>query len=75
MHLPRLRVNHTDVVLGSVAEPAELPELLRHVADFYDDNPDVCESLFRAPAVRAVPPTVAHPFSGFAGNDNARYYC
>lgn len=27
-------------------EPAELPELLRHVADFYDDNPGACEKLF-----------------------------
>lgn len=42
-----LMVAGRSVPLGVIqAESAELPELLRHVADFYDDNPDSCEKLF-----------------------------
>lgn len=71
MIVPRLRVNYTEVVLGSIVEPAELPELLRHVADYYEHNPDACVQLCAAPAPNCVPGHVAQPF---AGNDNGRYY-
>lgn len=43
-----LRVGHNQRVLGQIFEPEDLPELLRHVADYYDDNPDDCAELFNA---------------------------
>jgi hypothetical protein len=39
-----------EVALGVVEDPGCLPELLRHVADYYDDNPTDCASLLAEPA-------------------------
>lgn len=45
-----LRVTgRSETPLGVVSEPADVPELLRHVADFYDDNPDECVELLNTP--------------------------
>lgn len=57
-----LNVAGKTVPLGAVhVEPGELPELLRHVADYYDDNPDVCAQLFALPA-GSKPPYLGSPF-------------
>jgi hypothetical protein len=62
-------------LLGQAFEPGDVPELLRHVADYYDDNPDDCATLFfgRVGATTfATPATVldylTDPFGGdYAG--------
>ncbi len=43
-----LTVGTSQRVLGQVFEAGDVPELLRYVADFYDDNPDDCARLFGA---------------------------
>jgi hypothetical protein len=62
-------------LLGQALEPGDIPELLRHVADYYDDNPDDCEQLFSsssAPRVETIPAPcrdyLTDPFGGdYAG--------
>ena len=44
-----LYVGRSRRMLGQVFEPGDIPELLRHVADFYDDNPSDCAVLFAGP--------------------------
>lgn len=41
-----------NVTLGTANEPADVPELLRYVADYFDDNPGACEDMF-SPALRS----------------------
>lgn len=41
-----LCVGRSRRVLGLAYEPGDIPELLRHVADFYDDNPPDCAELY-----------------------------
>ncbi len=41
-----LTVGHTQRLLGQAFEAGDVPELLRYVADYYDDNPDDCAQLF-----------------------------
>lgn len=59
--VPRLVVGAISKPLGVIEEPADLPELLRFAADYYDDNPDACERLF-LPPTSSVPRNVAAPF-------------
>ncbi len=60
-----------EIPLGHVVAPAELPELLRHVAEYYDANPDDCRKLLgewppsSRPASAIADPFAPHP--GTAG--------
>lgn len=63
MIYPVLDVAGKRTPLGGVAGPGELPELLRHVAGFYDDNPDVCAELFSAPVPFSLPRLFHDPFA------------
>lgn len=49
MHYLFLRVDRgLDVPLGCANEPGDVAELLRHIADFYDDNPAEAAALLSA---------------------------
>ncbi len=63
-----LTVGSVRKLLGQCFEPADVPELLRHVADYYDDNPDACADLLSlAPPVTAQE-WLTNPFGGdYAG--------
>lgn len=72
--LVHLRVAGLAKLLGQASEPGEIPELLRHIADYYDDNPDACAQLFTGgsstPAAIAPdgPTYLCDPFGGdYAG--------
>ncbi len=69
-----LRVGGLPRLLGQAFEPGDVPELLRHVADYYDDNPSDCEKLFSGTSDRpdhllpASPLYLSDPFGGdYAG--------
>jgi hypothetical protein len=63
------------VPLGHVYGPEALPELLRHVADYWTENPAECAAAFDGDPRRGVPRNVAFPFSSpYVAIDNANYF-
>lgn len=58
----RLSLDGASMPLGMVCDRSDLAELLRHAADYLDDNPDACEPLFMRAAGASVPPHVGQPF-------------
>lgn len=61
-----LRVSdRAEIPLGVVNEPGDVPELLRFVADYYDDNPDACAQLLAGSSAKRVPWGVADPFVAY----------
>lgn len=44
-HLFMRLTGSREIPLGGIGEAGDVPELLRHVADFYDDNPDALAEL------------------------------
>jgi hypothetical protein len=52
-----------EVALGAVSRSEDVPELLRHVAEYYQANPDDCAALLAElrPAVRPVSDPFAAP--------------
>ena len=52
-------------VLGMVTDAAQIPELLRHVADYYDDHPDDLAQLFAdgSAQLRVGPSFMVDPFA------------
>lgn len=60
----RLRVlGGTDVAIGHVYDASAVPDLLRDLACYYDEDPDALRDLFEPHCRGAVPRSVAYPFS------------
>jgi hypothetical protein len=60
----RLRVvGGTDVAIGHVFGADAIPDLLRDLANYYDEDPDACAGLLEPQCRAAVPRHVAYPFS------------
>lgn len=62
-----------EIPLGDVAGAADVSALLRHVADYFDDNPAASEALFCGSTAGLLPGFVAAgylaaPFGGNVGD-------